>query len=311
MATDSSRLKTLTSLDLKDWAATFWIMRRRLRSKETFYEAVRVNIDKKLERRLKGYATGQLQGTAWKAIEYSFTNADTDDVILTLGEEDCDFPKVREAIGLGFDNPSVKEYQELLSAWAYVLQLTKGNRTLYGCRKITAATDPKRIISKAASFFENHRLVDIDDKPIFLLDSVFDFYVLDGTVFIANKRGFESAMSFREGIREFGEELLADLSRLQVIKNVALLRKHVGTNYHYLRRLAAIKRASYYRQPAYMDRLSQVNIELKWGLTLTDGQIVVEENKIDLLLTVLNNDRLRSPINDEIFDAAVKRTVSP
>jgi Domain of unknown function (DUF4868) len=311
MATDSSLLKKLTSLELTDWVATFWIIRRRMKIKETFYEAVRVNIDKKLERRLKGYATGQLQGPTWKAIKYSFTNADTDDVILTLAEGDCDFPKVREATGLGFDNPMVKEYQELLSAWAYVLQLSKGKRILYASRKITAATNPKRIISKAASFFENHRLVDVDDKPIFLLDSVFDFYVLDGTVFIANKRGFESAMSFREGIREFGEELLADLSRLQVIKNIALLRKHVGTNYHYLRRLAAIKRAGYYQQATYMARLTQVNTELKWGLTLTEGQIVVEEDKIDLLLTVLNNDRLRSPINNEIFDASVKKTVSP
>jgi hypothetical protein len=37
---------------------------------------------------------------------------------------------------------------------------------------------------------------------------------------------------------------------------------------------------------------------------------VVEEETIDLLLKLLNNDRLRSPINNELFDAAAKARVS-
>ena len=40
------------------------------------------------------------------------------------------------------------------------------------------------------------------------------------------------------------------------------------------------------------------------------GKIVVEEETMDLLLKLLNNDRLRSPINDEVFDSSAKKAVS-
>jgi hypothetical protein len=302
-------LDKLIALDLKDWSVTFWIINRRMAKKEASYDAVRVDIDKKLERRLRGYLAGQLQGNTYKELPYAFTNVDTEDVILTLEESDCDFPKVRDSIAKGFDNPRVKEYDELLHAWAYVVHFALGRKTLYACRKITTATDPKRVQSRSVLFFENHRLIDIDDKDVFLLDPTFDFFVTDGTVFIAHKRGFESAMNFREGMKAYGDELLAEFDTRKLLSDTKPLRDHVGNNFHYLRKLAAIKRAGYYKQPTYMTRLIQVNEELKWGLTVENGQIVVEVEKIDLILTLLNNDRLRSPINEELFDSGAKRPV--
>ena len=309
MASPKTPLDKLVSLDFKDWSAVFWIIKRRMTNKEASYQALRVDIDKKLERRLRGYLAGQLQGHQYKEIPYSFTNADTEDVILTLEENDCDFPKVRGAIAKGFDNPRVKEYDELLNAWAYVVQFTQGKRVLYACRKITTAADPKRVKSKTVSFFENHRLIDVDDKDVFLLDRNFDFFVYDNLIFIANKRGFETAMNFREGMKAYGNELLSELAALNVLNDIRPLREHVGNNFHYLRKLAAIKRAGYYNQSSYLARLLELNGELKWGLTVVAGQIVVEVEKIDLILTLLNNDRLRSPINDEFFDASAKRTI--
>ena len=309
MAKTKTAFEKLLALDLTEWAATFWIINRRKAGKENFYDAVRVGIDKKLERRLRGYVTGQLRETSYKETPYNFTNVDTDDVILTLEEADCDFPKVRDSIAKGFDNPRVKEYAELLHAWAYVVQFTQGKRNLYACRKITTATDPKRVQSMSVLFFENHRLIDIDDKDVFLLDPAFDFFVADGTVFIANKRGFETAMDFREGMRSYGEELLAELDTLKLFTDTGPIREHVGNNFHYLRKLAAIKRAGYYKQRSYMARLIQVNEEMNWGLTVRNDQIVVEVDKINLILTILNNDRLRSPINGEMFDSGAKRKV--
>ena len=47
-----------------------------------------------------------------------------------------------------------------------------------------------------------------------------------------------------------------------------------------------------------------------WNLKIEGGKIVVEEETMDLLLKLLNNDRLRSPINDEVFDSTAKKAVS-
>ncbi len=40
-----------------------------------------------------------------------------------------------------------------------------------------------------------------------------------------------------------------------------------------------------------------------------DEYFMIEDETIELLLKLLNNDRLRSPINNEIFDAAAKAPV--
>ncbi len=48
----------------------------------------------------------------------------------------------------------------------------------------------------------------------------------------------------------------------------------------------------------------------KWDLKIEGGKIIVEEETIELLLKLLNNDRLRSPINDEVFDSSAKKAVT-
>lgn len=66
-----------------------------------------------------------------------------------------------------------------------------------------------------------------------------------------------------------------------------------------------IRKAGYYTQPDYMKRLIAVSAKEKW-----DIKIVVEPETVELLLKLLNNDRLRSPINDELFDSAAKAPVT-
>lgn len=58
-----------------------------------------------------------------------------------------------------------------------------------------------------------------------------------------------------------------------------------------------------------MGNLIKINEQRNWGLFLQDDQIVVTEENVELVLTLLNNSRLESPINHEIFDASVKKKV--
>jgi len=74
--------------------------------------------------------------------------------------------------------------------------------------------------------------------------------------------------------------------------------------------MASILKAGYYKQSGYIQRMIEVSKEEGWELTVKDGKIVVEDETIELLLKLLNNDHLRSPINNEVFDAAAKARVS-
>ena len=129
------------------------------------------------------------------------------------------------SIDQGFDNPLAQEYNELLNSWAYVVQFEKGKERLYAWRKINAMTDPKKVKSKKATFFQNHRLVDVDEEKVFLIEPRFDCFVFEGVTFIANKRGFEKSMNFREGMKTHGSELLDEFKSMSFLSDVALIRE--------------------------------------------------------------------------------------
>ncbi len=189
------------------------------------------------------------------------------------------------------------------------MQLEHGNDQLYAWRKISTLTQPKKVESRKAIFFFEHKLIDVEDKEVFLIDPRFDFFVHGGTVFIANKREFETSMNFREGMKAKAAEVIQNFTDSGHFRNVDLIEKYVGDNLHHLRKMASILKAGYYQQPDYIERMIEVSKEEGWALKVENGQIVVEEDSIELLLKLLNNDRLRSPINNETFDAAAKAPV--
>jgi hypothetical protein len=302
-------LNAIKAIDLKKWTATFWLVKRYMAGHAAHYSVLRVNTDAKLQKRLKGYVANQLQGKDFHLAEYDYSNADGDDTLFTITADATDFPKVEEAISAGFDNAIAKEYQELLNSWAYVVELELGNDRLYAWRKISTLTQPKKVQSRQAMFFVDHKLVDVEDKEVFLIDPRFDFFVHGGMIFIANKKEFEISMNFREGMKAKAAEVIQNFIASGHFRNVDLIQKFAGDNMNHLRKLASILKAGYYQKPDYIQRMIEVSKEEGWELKVADGQVVVEEETIELLLKLLNNDRLRSPINNETFDAAAKAPV--
>ena len=302
-------MKAIKTLDLKQWTVTFWLVKRYMASHAARYSVLRVNTDTKLQNRLQGYVANQLQGKDFHLTEYDFNNADGDDTLFTIAADATDFPKIEAAINAGFDNAIAKDYQELLNSWAYVVQLEHDNNRLYAWRKISALTQPKQVQSRQAMFFVEHKLVDVEDKEVFLIDPRFDFFVHGGMIFIANKKEFEVSMNFREGMKARAAEVIQNFRDCGHFKNADLIQQYAGDNMHHLRKLASILKAGYYQQPDYIQRMIEVSKEEGWQLKVEGGQVVVEDDTIDLLLKLLNNERLRSPINNETFDAAVKALV--
>jgi hypothetical protein len=303
-------LKKLKALDLSHWTVSFWLVKRKAVQRDATYSVLRVDIDARLQKRFKGYIKQQLQGRTFHLDEYDFNNADGDDVLLTIDADTTDFPKVKSAIAGNFDNHFAKTYADLLNSWAYVIQFENGSDHIYAWRKINAMTQSKKALTRKALFFQNQQLMDIDDDEVFLIDPHFDFFVYGNITFIANKREFESSMNFRDGMKNHCAELLEDLEAASFLTDVDLIREYVGDNLHHLRKLASIRKAGYFLEPDYIKRLMAVSAKEGWELKTAKGKIVVEPDTIELLLKLLNNDRLRSPINQELFDSAAKKAVA-
>lgn len=304
------QLAEIKSFDFSKWSVTFWLVKRKIVQKEASYAVLRVNIDAKLQQRFRGYLKVQLQDKEFHVSAYDFNNADGGDVLFTIATETTDFVKVAAMINDDFNNPHAKNYEELLNSWAYIVLFEKDGKRLFTWRKINADTQPKKVKSKNATFFQDHKLVDLEDKEVFLIDPQYDFFVYEGITFIANKRQFESAMNFREGMKANGAEVLADFENLNIFDNVEIIKEFVGSNLHHLRKLSSIRKSGYYKQPDYMQKLIEVNNTEKWELQIVKNKIIVEKETVELLLKLLNNDRLRSPINHELFDSAAKAPVA-
>ena len=311
MTTKTRRqLKEISSEDFGGWFASFWLIKKHQVSKENAYSALRVDMDKKLNSRFKRYLKQQLQGKDFHLTEYDYSNADGDDALFTIDADATDFSKVAAEIEKGFGNKKVSSHEELLKSWAYVILLEKEDRKLFAWKKISADTQPKKATSKDLAFFLNKKLVDLDDKEVFMIYPRYDFFVYGGTTFIANKRQFESSMNFREGMKAKAAEVIQDFVNTGNFENTERITKYVGENLHHLRKMASILKAGYYKQPEYIQKMIAISKEEGWALKVKDGKVVVEEETIELLLKLLNNDRLRSPINNETFDAAAKARVN-
>ncbi|MBT9540059.1 Kiwa anti-phage protein KwaB-like domain-containing protein [Thiobacillus sp.] len=306
----AKKISLLRKTDFKHWITTIWLVKRRLDvHKQAHYSVFRVDVDKKLLNKLKKAVTDRIQGANYKLESYDFLTADQDNHLFTIESSETDFAKIQGEVDKGLANPKVEKYEDLLNSWAYVVKLEHGESVVYGVRKINKFTQAAKITSVSYFLFEDKKLVDLDDKKIFAIDTHIDFFAYDGTTFITNKKEFESALNFRAGMEKNRDAVLDEFLALKVFNDVEPIRKSVGANLHLLRKISSIQKSGYYKSPQYLVDLIKVNQEKNWGLVVQNGIIVVNEDNVDLVLTLLNNGRLESPINHEMFDAAVKKKV--
>lgn len=303
-------IKFLKNTDINSWVITLWLVKRKLNGQVANYSVLRVDIDKKLQRKFKKSLGDRIQGKEYQLEEYDFLTADQDDYLFTLDSAETDFKKIQDAIDEGLQNHKAEKYEDLLDSWAIVIKMIDDGKSLYGVRKVNKFTASAKLGKMAYFIFDNHQLTDLEDKKVFTLDTNIDFFVYEGTAFITNKKEFESVLNFRQGMETNRDNLLDEFSQLEIFTDIEAIRKTVGSNIRLLRKVSAIQKSGYYKSQDFMRNLVITNEQRNWGLSLQNNQIVVTEENVELVLTLLNNSRLESPINHEVFDASVKKKVA-
>ena len=190
-----------------------------------------------------------------------------------------------------------------------VIKLEHQGKVIYAYRKISKLTNSTKLSHVSYIQFKDKELKDLDDKQIFTIDTQIDFFSYEGTTFITNKKEFENALNFRAGMEKNRDAVLQEFVDLKIFNDVSLLKTKVGSNLHLLRRVSSIQKSAYYKNKEFLSNLIKVNTDKSWGLLVENGVIVINDETIELILTLLNNGRLESPINHEMFDTAVKKKV--
>jgi uncharacterized protein with PIN domain len=303
-------LQTLRASDFKHWVTTFWLVKRKLSQQQAKYSVLKVDTDSKLELKLKNAVSEKILNQEYQLDDYDFLTADQDKSLLTIASSETDVMLIQAEIEKGTANAKVEQYEQLLDSWAMVIKLEHQDKAIYAYRKINKFNHAARLSHVSFIQFKDQELKDLDEKEIFTIDTRVDFFTYDGTTFITNKKEFESTLNFRAGMEKNRDVVLQEFVDLNIFSDATLLKEHIGANLNYLRKVSSIQKSGYYKDAKFMEELVKVNQSKNWGLQVENGAIVINETTIDLVLTLLNNGRLESPINHEIFDAAVKKKVT-
>lgn len=111
MATKIAKsLAHLRQTDFKNWVTTLWLVKRRLLvNKKAHYSVLRVDVDKKLQNKLKRAVTDRIQGTDYKLEEYDFLTCDQDNRLFTIDSAETDFIRIQIEIDRGIENKKVEK----------------------------------------------------------------------------------------------------------------------------------------------------------------------------------------------------------
>lgn len=301
---------TLSAVKRIDWSqsvVSFYIIKRKLVRREAQYDLMQVNVDENLRQKIRNATSGKIDRSN-QAIEYDFSTADHDDDLLGISTSETDLHGIIETLQGDEEPATASRYEELIDSWVYVARLdVKDEAPLYAVRRVSESWSTKKVHQLINMIFQGNMLVDLDQQEIFRIDGQVDFFAYNGVTFIANKKNFETALNFREGMEKNRDEIVAEFSSLQLFDDADSISSLIGNNLRRLRKLSQVKKAGYYRQERFLVNLKRVNDDEGWGISYSaEGRILVDEDDIDTVLRVLNNDRLTSKINEEDFDVDVK-----
>ncbi len=306
----TTTLNKIKSLPIQEFHPALWIVKRSLRALTANYAVLSVKTERKLQQKLASILADGI-ALANRVEPYEYLSADQEeDTALTLDLSDTDLANIAEQIAGGSDNPKIEEAEDLFDSWAYVIELRRKAESVLGLRKISDGWKLKQKEKFYTTLLRNGVLVDYEDEDIFKVEKKLDCFAYDGSLFILDKKQFEAALNFRAGMEKNRDELLDEFKKFRIVTDVELMRTKIGTRLSYLRKISMIKKNGYYKQKTFLNGVKKVSKEMGWDVRYDGDRIVVTEQNLDLILTLLNNDRLASLINQEIFDVEVKKPVT-
>ena len=288
---------------------SFYVVKRRLINREAKYEILQVNVHENLRKKLRKVVNDKVQKSN-QSLEYDFNTNDLDDNVLGIATEETDLKDLIDSITAEETPEIVDSYTSLIGSWIYIARLEKDEQILYSVRQVSEGWTTKKVSQLINMVFDNNMLVDIEQKEIFRIDGKIDFFSFNGVIFIADKKNFETALNFREGMEKNRDVIVEEFKKTNLFVDANEISSLVGNNIKRLRKLSQVKKARYYKEQNFLQNLMQVNKDENWGIQYSeDGKLIITEEKIETVLTVLNNSRLKSPINQESFDVDVKHKI--
>lgn len=305
------KFQQLKNIDFESMYVSLVMVKEYKRNRESQYAGRYVQIDGSLETRLKNIIQRKIEYSN-SYDEYAYDCPEPEEgLVRTINYDSTDFIRILENINLlNPEEDKIDSLDELVKAKAYIILLKDdtGQIVVAGFKTIPENWKMKKAKGLISLLFRENRFEDLDEGNVFSISNTIDFIFYSDIIFILSKKNFETGLNFREGMIAKAQTLYDEVRELALFVNLDILISKVGDNQHYLRKIATIKNLGYYRDQRFLQNFKEVNDARNWGVEFNNGQIIITEEKLDDILTILQNKRLYSELTNENFDVeSVKR----
>ncbi|MGC7893679.1 DUF4868 domain-containing protein [Vibrio anguillarum] len=259
-----------------------------------------VQTEDELNKDLKGFVRAEVNRITEHS-PYTYISQTNENSCLTIAFDSTDFKLLKSQVDLPEVEHRVKSVSDLVGAKGYVVKFIKDGVVVYAVKRSTSTwktSYPKKFVNMV---FKNGELKGVENNA-FSIEKNFDFYVINDTAFIANKKGFESSMKHKEEYVQVFDTLQKNPGFSSLFSDVSSIVEYVGSNSIQLRRMAVIEEKGIYKQANFIKNLISVNSKRNWGLNFENDKIVPCEKTVKVILQVLLDHRLISEITDHIYD---------
>ena len=299
-----NKFRNLKELDLQNCYVSLAIVNEYKRQRVSHYNVKYVQIDDKLENRLRNIVLRKIENSN-SIEEYTFDCPEPEeDQIRAIESDNTDFEKIIEVLGsINPEEDIIDNVDDLVKAKSYIIILRddEGIKVI-AFKRIPENWKMKKEKGYIPLLYKENMFVDLEEDNVFSISSSIDFIFYDGLLFILSKKAFETGLNFREGMIAKADEFYQEVQEQELFVNMDILTDKVGNNQRYLRKIATIKNLGYYKDQQFLSRFKEVNDLKNWGVEFKDGQIVISENSLEDILTILQNKRLHSDLTEEDFD---------
>jgi hypothetical protein len=299
-----TKFRNLKRLNLQNTEVSLAIVKEYKRNRVSQYEVNYVQINPRLETRLRNIIIRKVEAAnTFETYTYDCPEPEEDEV-RAINSDETDFFRILEQLqALNPEEDIIEDIDELVKAKAYliILRNDEGIQTV-GFKTLPENWKMKRDRGLIPLLYRENRFEDLEEENVFSISSFVDLIYFDEALFILSRKNFESGLNFRDGMIAKADELYQEVQEANLFVNMEILTNRVGNNQRYLRKMATIKNLGYYQDANYLLRLRAISEQRNWGIQFQDGQIVITEEHLDAILTLLQNKRLHSELTDETFD---------
>ncbi|WP_017216131.1 DUF4868 domain-containing protein [Pseudoalteromonas sp. NJ631] len=296
----TANFQSLKSFDFSNSTPHLWVFKDS--SSAARFRAFYVQTEDALNIQLKDFIAAEIERIT-EYTPYTYISQVNENSCLSIDPSSTDFPQLKALVDRLEGENRITDSKDLKGAKGYVVKFTSNGTTVYAVKRSTSTwktSYPKKYINM---IFSNGELSGIEDNS-FAIEKNFDFYVINDTVFIANKRGFESAMQHRAAYAQAFTQLQQNPAFSGLFSDISPIIEYVGTNAIQLRRMAVIEEKGIYSRPNFIPTLQRVNNTRNWGINFDpkSNTIIPCESTASIIINVLLDHRLMSEITDNIYD---------